>query len=107
MPALQVEGSLCGGDTLGFTIVGGKPKAPALVVIGLEATPQPWKGGVLWPAPQIVLPLALDLAGAGTLAFPIPGGHPSQQAVFAQGWIADPGAPAGLSATPAVAAETP
>jgi hypothetical protein len=107
LPALQVEGSLCGGDTIGFTIVGGKPKAPALVVIGLEATPQPWKGGVLWPAPQVVLPLALDLAGTGTLAFKIPGLQPSQQAVFAQGWIADPGAPAGLSATPAVTAETP
>ena len=107
LPALQIGGSLCGGGTLGFTIVGGKPKAAALVVVGLEATPQPWKGGVLWPAPQIVLPLLLDLAGTGTLAIPIPGGHPAQQAVFAQGWIADAGAPAGLSATPAVTAETP
>ena len=107
LPALQVGGSLCGGGTLAFTIVGGKPKAAALVVVGLEATPQPWKGGTLWPAPQIVLPLLLDLAGSGTLTIPIPGGHPSQQAVFAQGWVADAGAPAGLAATPAVTAETP
>ena len=107
LPALLTDGSLCGGGTLSFTIVNGRPVAPALVVVGLEAAPQPWKGGVMWPAPQLVLPLMLDVAGNGTLLLHVPSGHPSQQAVYAQGWIADPAASAGLSATPAITAETP
>ena len=34
-------------------------------------------------------------------------GEPAGQPVIAQGWIADTGAPAGVSATPAVTAKTP
>jgi len=107
MPALAVGGSLCGGEALTFTISHGKPKAAALVIIGLAATPQPWKGGVLWPAPDIVVPALLGAAGGATLTLGVPIGQPAGQPVVAQGWIADAGAPAGVSATPALTAKTP
>ena len=107
MPALAVGGSLCGGDSLIFAISHGKPNAAALLIIGLAATPQPWKGGVLWPAPDIVVPAQLGAAGDASLTLGVPIGQPSAQPVIAQAWIADAGAQAGVSATPAMSAKTP
>ena len=107
LPALAVGGSLCGGDTLTFTISHGQPDAAALLIVGLAATPQPWKGGVLWPAPDVVVPALLGASGGAALTLHVPIGEPAGQPVIAQGWIADTGAPAGVSATPAVTAKTP
>ena len=107
LPALAVGGSLCGGDTLTFTISHGQPDAAALLIVGLAATPQPWKGGVLWPAPDVVVPALLGASGGAALTLHVPIGEPAGQPVIAQAWIADTGAPAGVSATPAVTAKTP
>jgi len=107
LPALAIDGSLCGGDELSFTISHGKAKAAALLVVGLEAALQPWKGGVLWPQPEFVLPATLSAAGEATQTLHLPIGQPGGQPVFAQAWIADPAGPSGLAATPAAMAETP
>lgn len=107
VPRLDVQGSLCGGGTLSFEVSHGKPKAPALFVVGLAAAPQPWKGGVLWPRPDLVLPKLLSTAGKATLTLHIPTGQPSGVVVFAQAWIADLGAVQDLSATSAISGATP
>ncbi len=79
-----LKGPLTGGGTLEQGALGGlmlrdaPPSAPALIFIGLEANPLPFKGGKLVPLPAI-LQLSLPTSAAGEIDLPFawPGGIPS------------------------------
>ncbi len=55
-------------------------------MIGLQAIDAPFKGGVLVPDPQLVLPLPADAQGRGRVVVAVPPGIPGGTTVYLQGW---------------------
>jgi hypothetical protein len=107
VPALSVQASLCGGTQVTLAVAGGMPSATVLFVVGFEAAPQPFHGGTLWPAPDVLRFGTLDATGAAVLAGTWPYSQPGMQSVYAQAWMTDATAPGGLAATQALRSSTP
>ncbi|MHC4845930.1 MAG: integrin alpha [Planctomycetota bacterium] len=107
-PVLDGVGSLVAGDAVTLSVSNALPLATTGLVIGLTDINASFKGGVLVPAPDVLV-LGLLTDGSGTLTLPglWPPGLPSDATLFMQCWIADPATPAGFSATNALSATTP
>jgi hypothetical protein len=95
-----------GGDA-SLSLTGALPFAPAWLVIGLDRINLPFKGGVLVPAPDLLLPFVVDGAGGHAFAWTWPGGLPTGSKLWIQYWIVDLGAPVGLSASNGVGVTLP
>lgn len=105
---LAGSGALVGGGTVSWSLTGGLPGAPTYIVIGLSQLGAPFKGGVLEPAPDIVLgSVPQDGAGELALAFGWPVGVPGGVDVLSQFWFVDAGGPVGFAASNAIRATTP
>jgi hypothetical protein len=68
-------------------------------VIGLAKASLPFKGGVLVPSPDVVVPLATGPAGTFALPFVWPAGIPGGLQLWFQTWIQDAAAVAGFAAS--------
>ena len=106
-PRLAGIGLLHPGMPVKLTIANAAPHQPATLVVGMSALEAPFKGGVLVPAPNLVLPIGFIGMGTLELVTAWPDNLPPGQQLWMQAWIVDPTAPAGLSATNAVLAATP
>ncbi len=107
-PVLSAFGDLSPGSAVSFALTQARPDAAAYLVLGLSDLSAPFKGGVLVPAPDVVLAgLATDGDGALALADTWPAGVPSGFTFRAQTWIADPVGLAGFAASNAVAGTAP
>jgi hypothetical protein len=107
-PKLVATGTLLVADPVSLTLTHAAPNAPAVLVLGLEQLGAPFKGGVLVPAPQFVLPpMPTDGAGQLVISGSLPPGVPSGTNLYLQHWVADPGAPQGYASSNALAAQTP
>jgi hypothetical protein len=108
VPSLTGLGSLQGGDTVMLSMVGALENAPTTLVVGLAELAAPFKGGVLVPRPDILIPgLLTGPTGRLQLSAPWPTGLPPGVSVWFQHWIVDAGGPAGFSASDALQAVTP
>jgi hypothetical protein len=107
-PALDGQGTLVAGAPGALTLSGALPAAATHLVIGFTAVHAPFKGGVLVPAPQLVVS-GLPVGGTGGFVLPFtwPAGVPPDFPTWLQCWIADPAGPAGFAASNAVLALTP
>jgi len=95
LPFVSASGSLAAGASATFTLQDGTPSATAWLALSLSASEQPFKGGILVPAGQLVIvPFTTD--GTGAVSFSVPGGLGDFH-VFAQFAVADPAAAAGLA----------
>jgi hypothetical protein len=82
--------------------------APAAFIVGFSAINAPFKGGVLVPSVDLILPgLVTTLTGTLQLATSWPGGVPAGFAFYFQAWIVDAGGPAGFAASNALKATSP
>src|SRR6185436_16347109 len=107
-PTLQGVGALTAGSPLKLVVDQGKPAAASVLVVGLSALGAPFKGGVMWPQPNLVLAgLVLDAKGFRSLPAAWPAGLPSGLQLCLQDWIPDAGGPHGWSATNGLTATTP
>lgn len=106
-PVLLAEGSLTFGTPFSMRLENGLPGALPWLVAGLSALELPFKGGVMWPQPDFVVPgLPFNVLGVSTFAavwLESVGGFD----VWIQFWFADAGAPKGFAATTGVRAEVP
>ncbi len=107
VPSLEGHGTLLAGDAVSLVTSGAATSAPATLVVGLAEVSVPFKGGVLVPAPDILVSAGTDAAGGFTLPSVWPAGIPPGTELHFQTWIVDPGGPAGLAATPGLSATTP
>jgi len=107
-PTLEGIGSMVAGDGVRLIVSDALPIATTGIVVGLSELNAAFKGGLLVPAPDVLL-LGLLTDGSGTLSLPglWPPGLPSNTSLFLQAWIADAGGPVGFSATNALSATTP
>jgi hypothetical protein len=108
VPTLQGSGPLMPGTKLTISLSNGLPDAPAFLIVGFSQISAPFKGGVLAPAPDLLLgPFAVDGNPATLLEADWPAGIAPGTQLWIQAWIADPGGPAGFSATDSLLATTP
>jgi len=107
-PELRGEGPLLPGTEWSLELAIAARHAPAAFVAGSSAASLPFKGGVLVPAPNLIVSgLMTDVHGRLELQGLWPAGVPPQLQLWIQAFVVDVGAPAGLSASNAVTATTP
>lgn len=107
IPSLRGSGTLVPGTSVGLDLTGAAANAPAFVVAGPAAALAPFRGGILVPTPTLLSGQFTDPSGEVHLQDSWPTGIPSGSTSFWQVWIADPGAPRGLSASNALRSRTP
>ncbi|MCB9898245.1 MAG: hypothetical protein H6825_09605 [Planctomycetes bacterium] len=108
LPELFVQGELVAHTPITFSLARAALRTPATLVLGLSRLDAPFKGGVLVPAPDVLLPLGTT-NDEGTLDVSAvwPDGVPSQTAFFMQCWLPDAAAAQGFAASNAVQADVP
>jgi hypothetical protein len=107
VPSLTAEGTLQGGTPLTLTLHGASKNTLAQLVVGLTNLSVPFKGGVLVPAPSVLVALPIGASGSVALGTTWPAGVPAGFSLFLQDWIPDPAGPQGYSATNALHGTTP
>ncbi|MCB9896904.1 MAG: hypothetical protein H6825_02755 [Planctomycetes bacterium] len=108
VPTLDGAGDQTDAAFTTITLAGALPSGSASLVIGASALNVPFKGGVLVPAPDVVLGgLPLDRDGALAFSFAWPTGLPSSIDLYWQAFVPDGGAPKGLAATNGLRSTTP
>ena len=108
VPVLNGSGSLANGSPVSLALSGALASTPAGLFLGVSRVDAPFKGGVLVPAPDIVLTgFTTDGAGALTINATWPAGLPSGLSLYAQMWMQDAGGPKGLSASNGLQLITP
>lgn len=108
VPVLTAVGDLCGGDPLVLTLSSALPGSLTYLVVGLTNLSAPFKGGILVPAPDIIIgPFIIDGLGMQVFATIWPPGVPVGVSFWLQHWIADPGGPVGFAASNGLTTTTP
>jgi FG-GAP-like repeat len=106
VPSLTGSGALLAGSPVQLVLAGGAPSATAALILGLHAASAPFKGGVLVPSLDVLLPgLVLSPAGGLSLGGAWPAGIAAGTTIWWQAWIADPAGPQGFAASNALAAK--
>lgn len=101
IPRLAGSGTLAPGTSGALTLTGARPSSPGVLVLGLARVDQPLLGGLLVPAPQQRVPLAVGVAGDASWPFTLPPSLPSGTSLYAQVWVRDALAPQGWAASTA------
>lgn len=98
IPSLVGLGTLAAGDPMTLALTHARPNAPATLVLGLSSILAPFKGGLLVPYPDVLVPgFNTDSEGAIVFATTWPSGVPAGFRLYSQYWIADAAAPVGLA----------
>jgi hypothetical protein len=108
VPHLGGSGPLLAGAPVQGTLTSALENSTATLVIGLSQIAAPFKGGVLGPAVDALVP-GLPTGAKGELALPAtwPAGLASGFTLWLQVWISDAAAAKGLAASNTLAAEVP
>ena len=99
VPELMGQGPLLAGSPNQIDLQDAAPSASATLVFGLSAVNAPFKGGLLVPVPDVLVPLQTGADGGASLPFVLPQGTPPGIPLHFQFWISDPLATQGLSAS--------
>jgi len=98
-PILTGAGSLCPAQPFVLRLRSALPGATSLLVLGVSRVDAAFKGGVLVPAPDLVLPLPTGAAGNASAAAAWPDPSASGLELHWQAWVPDPGGPFGFAAS--------
>lgn len=107
VPYLSAYGSLGAGSTLRLVLEDAPAAAIATLVVGAGVLGAPFKGGVLVPPPDVLLPIPTDASGAFDVTGTWPAGVPSGVAIVLQAWIPDASGPKGFVSSGAAQGTTP
>src|SRR5262249_4842131 len=97
-PSLTGTGTLQPSSPLGLDIGARQPGGAVFLLGGSPALHAPFKGGLLMPKPEVLLPFVLDAAGTLQIATTWPPGVPSDSSVWLQAWLPDEDGIAGFVA---------
>ena len=106
IPQLTGTGSLVVGESVQLDLTNVPMQLPAFLIYSSFAWEAPFKGGVMVPAPDNVLPFN-TFGGAITVGSHWPPGAPTGFVMSFQWWLPDPSGVAGWSASNAVSATAP
>lgn len=107
VPSLLATGALSAGSPLTLSLSGALADATANLVAGVTLLDAPFKGGIMVPKPEFVIPSTTDANGELQLGTTWPANSPPGVTVYLQFWVDDPGGPQGFSASNAVTGTTP
>lgn len=107
VPSLAGIGPLVSGTPTLVELTDARPLAVSPLVAGAATLQAPFKGGVLYPSPDLILYMFTDFQGEADLAFLWPPGIPSGVSIYLQWWVQDPSGPVGYAATAGLAATAP
>jgi hypothetical protein len=107
MPQLVAVGAPLDGSEVLLTVTGLPMLGATNMVTGFSSIHAPFKGGVLVPAPDLLVAGLPVLLGTCIFAFTFPPEAPSGMVVVFQFWTPDSGAPQGLSASNGVQLQVP
>jgi len=100
IPNITGIGSQIADSPTTIRLSGALGNATAALVVGLSQINAPFKGGVMFPALDLLLlGLPTSFEGFINLNFGWPAGVPSGASIYYQYWVIDPGGPAGFAAT--------
>ena len=98
--ALTPDGPVIAGMPVSLFLAGAPASTPAWLVVGLSQLGAPFKGGTLWPNPDVLVgPLTTTAIGTLPVASPWPAGLPDGFTFWAQFWWADAAGPLGWAAS--------
>lgn len=108
VPVLAGSGSLVTGGVVSLNLTGAAANAASGLFVGLTRVDVPFKGGVLVPAPDILI-TGFNTGGGGGLQIDAvwPSGLPSGFDLFTQIWTVDAGGPVGFAASNGLKLTTP
>jgi hypothetical protein len=106
-PIQLAYGSLLPGTTYTFELYGALPGSTAFGVVGLSELNAPFKGGVLVPNPDGLLPIPVPASGQFGVGGLWPNGIAPGFSFWVQWWFDDPAAVKGKAASNAVRAVAP
>jgi len=106
-PFLASESPMVAKSPFALELTGGPPGQPTTLVVGLSLILAPFKGGVLGPAPDVLVGVPTDALGEWTLATTFPDGFPVGTTLFFQTWMSHPSGPSGMLATNSLKGITP
>ena len=98
-PRLWLTGLLRTGSTLSFEMTDAPPSSTGLLVFGLAALSAPFRGGMMVPTLDVLVPIPIDAQGEFTIDLPITDSMPSGAQLYVQTWFPDSSAPAGWAGT--------
>lgn len=105
-PTLEAHGTLEGESWVVFDAVFGSAAPTCFWVASTTFLGAPFKGGILGPDAEIILPSPVT-AGSSHVELLWPAGVPPGSRVFVQAWIDDAAAPKGFAATPTLQGTAP
>lgn len=106
-PALIQSGTLLGGSNVDVALTNALPLSTAWFVLGTSLLAAPFKGGVMVPQLNVLVPFPTGLAGAVSFSFAWPTGVPADFPFWTQFWVQDAGGPKGFAASNALQGLTP
>ncbi len=89
VPVLTGAGTLAPASLNSLTLTGVTPGVVCFLVVGFSAINVPFKGGILGPAPNLIIPVPTNTAGGVFLPFTWPN-VPAGTMVWLQFWCPDP-----------------
>ncbi len=101
-PVLDARGPFLFTSPLEFQLSNAVAGTFGWFVVGASELALPIFGGVLTPAPDLLLPLATDVTGHASLVRTVPFTPTPGSQLWLQAWLLDPTAPQGLAASNAV-----
>ena len=105
-PLFTGSGLLLAGEVVTLTLSNTKPLSSSYSVIGFLNISAPFKGGVIVPSPDLVVPMVTDGSGGITLPAVWPAGVPPDFSIYMQWWIPDAAAVKGFAGSNALLATT-
>jgi outer membrane protein assembly factor BamB len=106
LPRLECAASTVGGGggplNLSIALSQVPPGAPVWLVASSSVLAAPLLGGVLIPAPTLVVPIDVDASGTVQLSGNLPNSLPSGASLYVQFWMPDAAGPAGYAASNAL-----
>lgn len=100
VPLLVATGTLLGGTNYTLDVSNARPVSLTYWVLGLSAINAPFKGGILVPAPDLIIgPFLTSFGGLLSVGGTFPSGVPLALSFYNQFWIIDPVAVSGFAAT--------
>ncbi len=106
-PWMSMHGGMAAGLPWSIGVEHGLPGNLGLLCLGLSAVNLPFKGGVLVPAVDAVVPIVLDGTGAWQDSATAPGGITPDLTLWLQAWMPDAAGPQGWAATRAQSSAPP
>lgn len=107
LPQLVATGTPLPGKLLQLALSHGKPGATGALILGATQMQMPFKGGMLVPYPDALLPVSTDALGSATLSGAWPAGVPSGAIIAMQWWTADGAGVKGFAASNAIGVLAP